>query len=126
MADISDKAKKPSNDKQKPIRKSTRLQERVAQQSEPLDYTLLSLYYLFIYISNQVCNNLSFCKSSGCNCNGFSNYIVMNLVLTESLQKIINNRSARFKLALFITALFWNQKHLGINIIPICHLQFKL
>ena len=37
MADISDKAKKPSNDKQKPIRKSTRLQERVAQQSEPLD-----------------------------------------------------------------------------------------
>ena len=37
MADISDKAKKPSNEKQKPIRKSTRLQERVAQQSEPLD-----------------------------------------------------------------------------------------
>ena len=37
MADISDKAKKPSNDKQKPIRKSTRLQGRVAQQSEPLD-----------------------------------------------------------------------------------------
>ena len=33
MADISDKAKKPSNDKQKPIRKSTRLQERVAQQN---------------------------------------------------------------------------------------------
>ena len=37
MTDISDKAKKHSNDKQKPIRKSTRLQERVAQQSEPFD-----------------------------------------------------------------------------------------
>ena len=33
MADITDKTKKPSNDKQKPLRMSTRLQERVAQQS---------------------------------------------------------------------------------------------
>ena len=33
MADINDKTKKPSNDKQKPLRMSTRLHERVAQQS---------------------------------------------------------------------------------------------
>ena len=33
MADINDKTKKPSNDKQKPLRMSTRLQERVAQQN---------------------------------------------------------------------------------------------
>ena len=32
MADVNDKIKKPSNDKQKPLRMSTRLQER-AQQS---------------------------------------------------------------------------------------------
>ena len=57
MADISDKAKKPSNDKQKPIRKSTRLQERVAQQSEPLDvgvptsmdYILTSLFNFYFF-----------------------------------------------------------------------------
>ena len=33
MADINDKTKKPSNDKQKPLRMSTRLQERFAQQN---------------------------------------------------------------------------------------------
>ena len=33
MADVSDKIKKPSNDKQKPVRMPTRLQERVAEQS---------------------------------------------------------------------------------------------
>ena len=61
MADINDKAKKPSNDKQKPLRKSTRLQERVAQQIEPLDvgaptsmdYILFIKFYTFF----EVCGN---------------------------------------------------------------------
>ena len=69
MADINDKAKKPSNDKQKPLRKSTRLQERVAQQnladnlpavsqpaqSEPLDYrktTIIVVYWYTIFVLN--------------------------------------------------------------------------
>ena len=56
MADISDKAKKPSNDKKKPIRKSTRLQERVAQQSESLDVGVpTSMDYTVTYISNKNC-----------------------------------------------------------------------
>ena len=63
MADISDKAKKPSNDKQKPIRKSTRLQERVTQQSEPLDvgaptsmdYMLLNFCYKLTIIYETSC-----------------------------------------------------------------------
>ena len=59
----------------------------------------------------------------------FYTKIVMTLVLINYVLKIISFRTARFKLALLIMVLLWNQNNLGIIMITIWHLcsdKYKL